>query len=87
MVEYHGRLSWLRASLGVLLSRAGCRLAPVLCVRVSARSNSAPPTKWDWFGEFIASCFHEERLGPANEVDARTADPSQFQEVLRLAAG
>ena len=71
----------------MLLLATGCRLAPVLCVRVTAQSNSDPPTKRILIDDAVASCFHEERLGPANEIEARTAAPSQFQEVLHPAAG
>jgi hypothetical protein len=35
-----------------------------------------PAEKLGWLDDVVASCFHEERLGPANEVSARTADPA-----------
>jgi hypothetical protein len=57
----------------VILLRTGCRLAPVLCVRVSTRSNSVPPKKLGLVDDGVAGCFREERLGPANDADARTA--------------
>jgi hypothetical protein len=58
----------------VLLSRAGCRLAPVLCVASSRTVELGPADGVGLVARLVASCFREERLGPANEVRAQTAD-------------